>query len=66
MRTFVQLRRLMDGNRELARNINTLEKKYDEEFATVFKAIKQLLASDDMSKQQPKLKIGFHAGSPSE
>jgi hypothetical protein len=56
----------MDGNRELARNINTLEKKYNEEFATVFKAIKQLLASDDMSKQQPKLKIGFHAGSPSE
>lgn len=66
MRTFVQLRRLMDGNRELARNINTLEKKYDEQFATVFKAIKQLLASDDMSKQQPKRKIGFHADSPSE
>ncbi len=30
MRTFVQLRRLMDSNRDLARKIDTLEKKYDE------------------------------------
>lgn len=28
MRTFVQLRRLMDSNRELARKVETLEKKY--------------------------------------
>jgi hypothetical protein len=39
MRTFVQLRRLMDGNAELARKIESLEKKYDEKFATVFAAI---------------------------
>ena len=30
MRTFVQLRRLMDRNRDLARKIEALEKKYDE------------------------------------
>jgi hypothetical protein len=30
MRTFVQLRRLMDTNRNLARKIEGLEKKYDE------------------------------------
>jgi superfamily I DNA/RNA helicase len=30
MRTFVQLRRLMDSNRGLARKIEALEKKYDE------------------------------------
>ena len=30
MRTFVQLRRLMDSNRHLARKIEALEKKYDE------------------------------------
>ncbi len=30
MRTFVQLRRLMDTNRDLARKIEALEKKYDE------------------------------------
>jgi hypothetical protein len=31
MRTFVQLRRLMDTNRDLARKIEALEKKYDEQ-----------------------------------
>jgi hypothetical protein len=30
MRTFVQLRRLMDSNADLARKIESLEKKYDE------------------------------------
>src|SRR5207237_3065989 len=39
MRTFVQLRRLMDSNADLARKIESLEKKYDEKFATVFAAI---------------------------
>ena len=59
MRTFVQLRRLMDSNRDLRREINSLEKKYDEQFAMVFKAIKQLLAEDDARKKQPKRRIGF-------
>ena len=36
MRTFIQLRRLMDSNRDLARKIETMEKKYDERFAVVF------------------------------
>src|SRR6478752_4191368 len=56
MRTFVQLRRLMDSNRDLARKIDALEKKYDEQFATVFAAIKQLIAPPAPSKKQ----IGFH------
>jgi hypothetical protein len=38
MRTFVQLRRLMDSNRDLARRIDSLEKKYDEQFQAVFNA----------------------------
>ena len=38
MRTFVQLRRLMDSNRQLARKIEAMEKKYDEHFAVVFDA----------------------------
>lgn len=59
MRTFVQLRRLMDGNKELARKIKTLEKKYDENFQVVFKAIKQLLAEDTLRKSDPKRRIGF-------
>jgi hypothetical protein len=56
MRTFVQLRRLMDSNRDLARKIDALEKKYDEQFATVFAAIKQLIAPPAPAKKQ----IGFH------
>ena len=58
MRTFIQLRRLMDSNRELARKIESLEKKYDEQFAVVFNAIKQLLKDDNVSKTNPR--IGFH------
>ena len=59
MRTFVQLRRLMDSNRDLARKITALEKRYDEQFATVFDAIKRLIAEDDARKAQPKRRIGF-------
>ncbi|MDQ6622103.1 MAG: ORF6N domain-containing protein [Verrucomicrobiota bacterium] len=56
MRTFVQLRRLMDSNRELARKIEGLEKKYDEQFAVVFAAIKELITPPAKSRKQ----IGFH------
>ena len=59
MRTFVQLRRLMDTNRDLARKIEALEKSYYEQFAVVFDAIKQLIASDQAQKAQPKRRIGF-------
>jgi len=59
MRTFVQLRRLMDTNRDLARKIEALEKRYDEQFAVVFDAIKQLIAADQAQKAQPKRRIGF-------
>jgi ORF6N domain len=56
MRTFVQLRRLMENNRELARKIDGLEKKYDEQFAVVFAAIKELITPPVPAKKQ----IGFH------
>jgi hypothetical protein len=59
MRTFVQLRRLMDSNRELARKIEALEMKYDEQFAVVFDAIKQLISVDEARKVEPKRRIGF-------
>jgi hypothetical protein len=61
MRTFVQLRRLMDSNRDLARKIEAMEKKYDEQFAVVFDAIKQLIAEDDARKARPNRRIGFHS-----
>ena len=61
MRTFVQLRRLMDSNRDLARKIEALERRYDEQFATVFDAIKRLIAEDDSRKARPKRGMGFLA-----
>ena len=61
MRTFVQLRRLMDSNRDLARKIEAMERNYDEQFAVVFEAIKQLVADDQDVKAQPQRRIGFHA-----
>ena len=59
MRTFVQLRRLMDSNRDLARRIESLERRYDEQFAQVFDAIKRLIAEDDARKAKPRRSIGF-------
>lgn len=60
MRTFVQLRRLMDSNRDLARRIEDLERKYDEQFAVVFDAIKKLVSHE--TSASPKRKIGFDSG----
>ena len=60
MRTFVQLRRLMDSNRDLARKIEDMEMKYDEQFAVVFDAIKRLIANDTARKTEPAPEIGFH------
>ena len=59
MRTFVELRRLMDSNRQLARKIEAMEKKYDEQFAVVFDAIKRLIAEEDARKASPRRRIGF-------
>lgn len=61
MRTFVQLRRLMDSNRDLASRIEAMEQKYDEQFSTIFAAIHQLIAEDSAAKASPPRKIGFHS-----
>jgi hypothetical protein len=47
----------MDSNRDLARKIEALEKKYDEQFAVVFEAIKELITPPSPSKKR----IGFHS-----
>jgi len=57
MRTFVQLRRLMDSNRDLRLRIEAMETRYDEQFSQVFDAIKQLIAEDKTRKTKPP--IGF-------
>ena len=55
MKTFVQLRRMLGGNKELARRLDELEKKYDAQFKVVFDALRQLLAPEPTTKRE----IGF-------
>jgi hypothetical protein len=56
MRTFVQLRSLMQSNKLLAEKIEKLEEKYDQNFQIVFDAIKQLIIADN----QPTKELGLH------
>jgi hypothetical protein len=44
MRAFVQLRRMLGANDELARKLDALEQKYDGQFRVVFQAIRELMA----------------------
>jgi len=55
MRAFVKLREMMATHSDLKRKIESMEKKYDEQFQIVFEAIKQLLSEED----KPKKKIGY-------
>ena len=57
MRTFVQLRRLMDSNRDLARRIEAMETRYDKQFSQVFDAIKQLISEDKTRKAKRPIGI---------
>lgn len=59
MRTFVQLRRLMDANHDLAARIDALEARYDEQFAAVFDAIRQLVAEGRADEERAGRRIGF-------
>ena len=55
MRAFVRLRELMSTHKDLARKLETLEKKYDAQFKVVFDAIRQLMTQPEPRKR----KIGF-------
>jgi hypothetical protein len=44
MRAFVQLREMLVSNKDLARKLANLEKKYDHQFKIVFDAIRDLMA----------------------
>jgi len=56
VRAFVKLRQLLASNADLARKVNALEKKYDSQFAMVFKAIRELMEPPEKGK---KKRIGF-------
>jgi ORF6N domain len=56
MRAFVRLRQMLATNVELARKLESLEKKYDTQFKVVFDAIRHLMEPP----RKPKREIGFH------
>jgi hypothetical protein len=55
MRTFTQLRKMLSSHEDLKKKIESMEKKYDENFRIIFEAMKQLLAEEE----KPKKKIGY-------
>ena len=60
VKTFVHLREMLASNAELARKLEMLEKKYDQQFKVVFEAIRQLLAPPE----KPPRQIGFSLKEP--
>lgn len=57
MRAFVRLRQMLASNAEMARKLETMERKYDAQFKVVFDAIRQLMAPPEPPKRR---EIGFH------
>ena len=55
MRAFVRLREMIATNRDLARRLDELEKRYGAQFKGVFEAIRQLMAP----LVKPRRSIGF-------
>jgi len=55
VRAFVKMRNMLASNAELSKKIESLEKKYDAQFKSVFDAIKRLMLPPD----RPKGGIGF-------
>ena len=55
MRAFVRLRRILASHADLARKLDSLEKKYDTQFKVVFDAIRELMKPPE-TKKRP---IGF-------
>ena len=57
MRTFVKLREMIISHKDLQIKIEEMEKKYDEKFQVVFRALRNLLNSP--FKEKSKRQIGF-------
>jgi len=55
MRTFVKLRQIFTSNAELARRLDELEKKSDQQFKVVFDAIRRLMNPRPRKRKE----IGF-------
>ena len=56
MRTFVEFRRILETNDALGRKIADLEKKFDQQFLTIFTVLNELMNPP----YPPRKSIGFH------
>jgi len=59
MRAFVALRELLASHKDLARKIEEMEKKYDQQFKVAFEAIRQLISAPDDTQKKQKRQFGF-------
>jgi hypothetical protein len=55
MRAFVKLREMVASHKDLAVKLEELEKKYDQQFAVVFDAIRQMMKTEEKGRKS----IGF-------
>jgi hypothetical protein len=60
MRAFVRLREMLASNANLARRLDELERKYDQQFSVVFEAIRQLMTPPSADKAE----MGYHTLRP--
>jgi len=56
MRTFVKLRQILADNALLRRKIESMERKYDEQFQQVFNVLKYMISEET----KPRTPFGFH------
>ena len=55
VRAFVKLREILLTNKELSKKLTELEAKYDKQFTTVFKALRELMQVENIKKSRPKI-----------
>ena len=60
VRAFVRLREMIASNKDLAKRLDELERKYDGQFKVVFDALRELMTPIE---PPPKPRIGFRATS---
>ena len=60
VRAFIKMREMVIEQRDLAKKLDELEKKYDDQFQVVFDAIRSLMNEEE----KPKRKIGFEIKEP--
>ena len=58
VRAFVRLRELISSNKDLAKKLDALEKKYDEQFRVIFQAIRGLMTPPAVKQRLSKLTTG--------